>query len=94
MGVAPHAACAHTALLQVLMGCGRQHEAKEQHDLSRRALADVGETAANELALAWRALARKPGTAAEAGGSPSVTPSGEPTAVAPTSARVRRAWTR
>jgi adenylate cyclase len=53
------AVLAHAALLRLLMASGRTREAEEQRDLSLKLLAEVSNSAANELALTWRSLVQR-----------------------------------
>ena len=53
------AVLAHAALLRLLVASGRTREAEEQRDLSLKLLAEVSNSAADELALTWRFLAQR-----------------------------------
>ena len=53
------AVLAHAALLRLLVASGRTREAEEQRDLSLKLLAEVSNSAADELALTWRSLAQR-----------------------------------
>ncbi len=57
LGLAGDEVSSHVMLLSLLLDAGRLREAEEQRELSARLLGEVGNSAALELARAWRSLA-------------------------------------
>lgn len=70
--VDPDAVFSHLVLLSLLVAGGRQREAEEQFELSRRLLLQTGDNAAEELTRDWRRLAGRSDPGLQAPGQPSL----------------------